>query len=146
MAASCWDSSDGPSIWSSLYPIAVKIFLALILIKTSFLVFVLDVKISLKHPLSHFKLFQRYLSVRVFFNFWSLFTLRKNTVISPKFLVWKVCGKAQFPHGFRRIARNYAETVPFHKIRWNYGIFRGVNIKKCHPKVTSSLKAFSKHW
>ena len=35
----------------------------------------------------------------------------KNTVISPNFLVWKFCGKAQF-----LLARNYAETVPFHKI------------------------------
>ena len=35
----------------------------------------------------------------------------KNTVISPDFLVWKFCGKAQFPH---------------HKIRSNYGIFRCV--------------------
>ena len=26
------------------------------------------------------------------------------------------CGKAQFPHSFGWIARNYAETVPFHKI------------------------------
>ena len=25
----------------------------------------------------------------------------KNTVISPDFLVWKFCGKAQFPHIFR---------------------------------------------
>ena len=24
----------------------------------------------------------------------------KNTVISPKFLVWKFCGKAQFLHSF----------------------------------------------
>ena len=28
----------------------------------------------------------------------------KNTVISPDFLVWKVCGKAQFPHSFGRFA------------------------------------------
>ena len=40
----------------------------------------------------------------------------KNTVISPNFMVWKFCGKAQFPHSFGRIARNYAETVLFHKI------------------------------
>ena len=39
-----------------------------------------------------------------------------NTVISPNFLLWKVCGKTQFPHSFRRFAQNYAETVPFHKI------------------------------
>ena len=29
----------------------------------------------------------------------------KNTVISPTFLVWKFCGKAQFPHSF---GRNYS--------------------------------------
>ena len=29
--------------------------------------------------------------------------------------MWKFCGKAQFPHGFGQIARNYAETVPFRK-------------------------------
>ena len=40
----------------------------------------------------------------------------KNTVISPNFLVWKFCGKEQFPHSFGLFARNYAETVPFHKI------------------------------
>ena len=40
----------------------------------------------------------------------------KNTVISPYFLVWKFYGKAQFPHSFVTMARNYAETVPFHKI------------------------------
>ena len=46
----------------------------------------------------------------------------KNTVISPTFLVWKICGKAQFPHSFGRFTRNYMETVPFtnfphHEIR-----------------------------
>ena len=40
----------------------------------------------------------------------------KNIVISPNFLVWKFCGKAQFPDSFGRTAGNYAETVPFHKI------------------------------
>ena len=30
--------------------------------------------------------------------------------------MWKFCGKAQFPHSFGRIARNYVNTVPFHKI------------------------------
>ena len=34
----------------------------------------------------------------------------KNTVISPNFLVWTFCGKAQFPQSFGR-RRNYAETV-----------------------------------
>ena len=58
----------------------------------------------------------------------------ENTVVSPNFLVWKFCGKAQFLHNFGRFTQNYAETVPFHKIphheiRWNYGIFRSVAYK-----------------
>ena len=28
---------------------------------------------------------------------------------------------------FQRFARNYAQTVPFHKIRWSYGIFRSAD-------------------
>ena len=40
----------------------------------------------------------------------------KNTVISLDFLLWKSYGKAQFPHSFGQIARNYAETVPFRNI------------------------------
>ena len=28
----------------------------------------------------------------------------KNTIISPNFLLWKFCGKAQFPHSFGRFA------------------------------------------
>ena len=40
----------------------------------------------------------------------------KNTVISPDFFVWKFGGKAQFPNTFGQIARNYPETLPFHKI------------------------------
>ena len=62
----------------------------------------------------------------------------KNTVISPKFLVWKFFGKAQFAHSFGWFARNYAETESMRKlrlsakfshqkIRWNYNIFCSVN-------------------
>ena len=40
----------------------------------------------------------------------------KNPVISSNFLMWKFCGKAQFLHSFGRIAQNYADTVPIHKI------------------------------
>ena len=40
----------------------------------------------------------------------------KNTVISHDFLVWKFCGKVQFPHSFGRFAGNYAEIMPFRKI------------------------------
>ena len=39
-----------------------------------------------------------------------------STVILPNYLVWKFCGKVQFLQSFERIARNSAETVPFHKI------------------------------
>ena len=38
----------------------------------------------------------------------------KNTVISPDFLVWKFCGKAQFPHSFGRFAGNCAIPQNFH--------------------------------
>ena len=49
----------------------------------------------------------------------------KNTVVSPDIMVWKFCGKAQFPCSFGRIPRNYSETVLFHKISQpgNYGYF-----------------------
>ena len=40
----------------------------------------------------------------------------ENTVISPNFLVCKFCRKAQVSHSFMWIARNYEQTVPFHKI------------------------------
>ena len=40
----------------------------------------------------------------------------EKSLISPNFLVWKFCGKAQLPHSSGRIVRNYAKTVPFHKI------------------------------
>ena len=35
----------------------------------------------------------------------------KNTVISPNFLVWKFCGKAQFPHS---LCGNCALPQNFH--------------------------------
>ena len=56
----------------------------------------------------------------------------------------------QFLHSFRRIAQNYAETVPFHIIPTpgNYGIFCSVGKnffdtfffeKKCQSLMTSLL-------
>ena len=60
----------------------------------------------------------------------------KNTIISPNFLVWKFCGKAQFAPSFVQFVQNYAETAPFHKtatkfhcIRWNYGVFHSATCK-----------------
>ena len=40
-------------------------------------------------------LLNSFLSLRVSVNYTA-----KNPVISPNFLVWKFCGKAQFPHSF----------------------------------------------
>ena len=59
----------------------------------------------------------------------------KNSVISPDFLVWRFCRKAQFPHSFRRLARNYAETVPFRKIR-----------AKSKPKVNVQLRLIASYF
>ena len=61
----------------------------------------------------------------------------RNTVISPNFLLWKFCEKAQFPHSFGRFAQNYTETVAFHKIsaRGNLGeitVFFAVELNDCY--------------
>ena len=37
----------------------------------------------------------------------SRFFTSKNTIILPNFLVWKFCGKAQFPHSFGRIEYSF---------------------------------------
>ena len=55
-----------------------------------------------------------------------VFNTAQNTKILPNFLVWKFCGKAQFPQSFGQIAWNSTETVHFQKIStpWNYVKFR----------------------
>ena len=73
-----------------------------------------------------------------------------NTVISRNFLMWKFCRKAQFPYSFGRFARNYAKTVPFHKIshqeiRRNYGILRSVNIKISFLRVSFTAEKKRNH-
>ena len=57
----------------------------------------------------------------------------KNTLISPNFMVWKFCGKAQFLHSFGRFARNYAKTVPFHNTYLVY--YRGKTTVMKHKIV-----------
>ena len=57
----------------------------------------------------------------------------KNTVISPYFLVRKLCGKAQFPHSFRRLRQTMRKLClstkfPHQEIRWNYGVFLSDNL------------------
>ena len=44
------------------------------------------------------------------------FSTVKNTVISPNFLVWKYCGKVQFPHSFGhpKLCGNCAFPQNFH--------------------------------
>ena len=60
-----------------------------------------------------------------------------NTVISPDFLVWKFCGKAQFPHSFGRIARNYAETLLFHTRKsGEITVFFAVMVLETRPSST----------
>ena len=56
------------------------------------------------------------------------------------FLMWKFCGKAQFPHSFRQFARNYAETVPFYKIS-THGIFCSVMYVLFTPCVYGVCKS-----
>ena len=41
----------------------------------------------------------------------------QNAAISPNFMVWKFCGKAQFPHSFGRFARNCAFPQNFHTMK-----------------------------
>ena len=55
------------------------------------------------------------ISANDIFIFQELFVEPKNTAISPNFLVWGSCGKAQFGHSFVRFVQNYAKTAPFHK-------------------------------
>ena len=57
----------------------------------------------------------------------------KKPVISPNFLVRKFCGKSQFPHSFRRIARNYADV--------NY-----VNLRDFLQWVIAKLESYDPYW
>ena len=51
----------------------------------------------------------------------------KNTVISPNFLVWKFCGKAQFRESPETMQKQCLSTkFPHQNIRWNYSILRSV--------------------
>ena len=72
----------------------------------------------LKPTLSFISMFWSYTTVHVLpdsSNNWS----KGNHCVKYRnftyFLVWKFCGKAQFPHSFWKIALNYAGIVPFHK-------------------------------
>ena len=49
----------------------------------------------------------------------------KNTVISPNFLVWKFCGKAQFPHSFGRncVFQQNLNTWKLGEITLFYGVY-----------------------
>ena len=67
-----------------------------------------------------------------YYNFFSSFLIlgftAKNAVLSPNFLVWKFCGKAQFrivsgesPKTMRKLCLSI--KFPHQEIRWKYGIF-----------------------
>ena len=47
------------------------------------------------------------------YQFLQILITTKNNLISTNFLVWKFCGKTQFPHSFWRFA---VPVMPFHKI------------------------------
>ena len=51
----------------------------------------------------------------------STFITTKNTVISPSFLVWKLCWNAQLPQNLGWITQNSMETVGFHKFSRKLG-------------------------
>ena len=69
----------------------------------------------------------------------------QNTVISPNFLVWKFCGKAQFLNSFGRFAQNYgglclSTKFSHQEIRWNHDILRS----EMHVTtgITKNVKTF----
>ena len=47
------------------------------------------------------------------YQFLQILITAKNNLISTNFLVWKFCGKTQFPHSFWRFT---VPVMPFHKI------------------------------
>ena len=70
-------------------------------------------------------------------NYWgwgmwiSHFNTEKNAVISPNFLVWKFCGKAQISQhsgDSPKVPRKLCISTNFRRqiIRWNYGLFCSV--------------------
>ena len=42
--------------------------------------------------------------------------IEKNTIISPNFLVWKFCGKAQFPHSEKHWEKIIIDTINWRKL------------------------------
>ena len=66
-------------------------------------------------------------------------TTAKNTVISPNFLVWKFCGKAQFPHSFGRIT--FPQNFHTRKLGENT-IFYTVYVRKEDSSLILFLTTF----
>ena len=59
--------------------------------------------------------------------------IAKNTVISPNFMVWKFCAKAQFPHSLGESPETMRKLClstkfPHQEIKWNYDIFLSVGV------------------
>ena len=50
--------------------------------------------------------------------FFVIFTA-KNTLISPNFLVWKICGNAQFPQSFGRLASRFIYNLSLNQYSRN---------------------------
>ena len=66
----------------------------------------------------------------------------KNTIISPDFLVWKFCRKAQFPHSFRRIAGNFHTRISG-KITVFFAVFGPMEIPLVEHTLNSILTLFA---
>ena len=71
----------------------------------------------------------------------------KNTIISPNFLMWKFCGKAQFSHSFGQIAfPKIFHTMKLGEITALYAVVCfGKNEKNIAKKLTRS-SFFSDTW
>ena len=66
-----------------------------------------------------------------------------NIIIFPNFMVWKFCRKTQFSHSFRRLARNYAETVslhttstPWNEMKLRYTVIMHIQLKSLFKALT----------
>ena len=67
---------------------------------------------------SHFWVVGSFWKLACLAQVFAIFTM-KNTVISPDFLVWKFCGKAQFPHSFGKLRCFWQWLFHLNKVRRN---------------------------
>ena len=74
-----------------------------------------------------------------------VFLTAENPVISPNFLVFKFCGKSQFPHSFGRnctFPKNF-NTRELGEITGSFAVFGDRNYFKL-SRISNSLEHFPK--